>query len=192
MTTALPTADAFLTGGSSSAKFEHVGDTITGMICEPPIVQQQTDFTTGAPQFWPDGNAKVQLAITLQTEDRDASETDDDGRRRLYVKNQMRQAVVEALRKTGAKTLEVGGTLTITYTADGVAKQRGFNPPKQYQASYIPATAGEQAAFLGEPAQASQPAVAAVPATNAPAAQFTPEQLAAMKAAGVDVSQFGG
>ena len=169
--TALPTADQFLTGGSLSAKFEKIGDTVSGVICEPPTVQQQTDFTSGAPQFWPDGNPKVQLAVTLQTDQHDPTQADDDGRRRVYIKNQMRQAVVEALRKANAKALEVGGTLTVTYSADGVAKQRGFNAPKQYTVQYQPPAVNEQAAFLStpEPAQ-QQPA--------APAAQA--------------VSQFGG
>jgi hypothetical protein len=188
MTTSLPTAESFFSSSAASAKFAYPGDTITGRITVVPQVQQQKDFTTGESKFWPDGKPMVQLQVTLATDQRDPDLADDDGTRSVYVKGKMQMAVGEAVRKSGAKYLEPGGLLTITYTGDGEQKQRGMNPPKLYSAVYAPPTVQAAAAFLG-----TQPAAAATAAAPAsPAAQFTPEQLAAMKAAGIDTSKLAG
>lgn len=182
--------DTFLMGGgAASAKFEAPGDTIDGTIAEPPEVRQQTDIATGQPVFWPSGDPKMQLVVTLATTIRDDS--DDDGKRRVYIKGKsLTEAVREAVRQSGAKGLELGGTLTVTYTGDGVASQRGFNPPKLYTAAYArPDTTKQSAEFLGVD-KAPTPAVAPVAPATAPAPagppQPTAEQIAALKAAGVD------
>lgn len=197
-------ADQFLMGGgASSAKFSTIGDTVTGTIAEAPEVKQQTDLKDGAPLVWPSGDPKMQLVVTLQTETRD--DADDDGKRRLYIKGKsLTDATREAVKAVGAKGLEIGGTLTVTYVGDGEASQRGFNPPKLYKASYVrPDTTAQQAGFFGggeqaAPAPAQQPAAAPVaapqaapapapaPAAAAPQGGPTPEQLAAVKAAGLD------
>ncbi len=185
----MTTANDFLmSGGSTSAKFPTPGTTVTGVICRPPEVQQQRDFTTGEPKFWDDGKPMQQLQVQLQTTEKDMSVPDDDGVRAVYVKGQMQKAVREAVRKAGASGLEIGGTLTITYTGNGEAK-RGL-PPKLYSASYIPAAAGAANEFLGqgEPAPAdpwattSQPAApaGASPEAMAALAQLTPQQRAAL------------
>jgi hypothetical protein len=186
MTTAPIDPNAFLMGGgSASARFDNPGDTITGTICEAPEVRQQTDISTGQPVHWPSGDPKMQLIVTLQTTLRD--DPDDDGKRRIYVKGKsLTEAVREAVRQTGAKGLEIGGTLTVTYTGDGVASQRGFNPPKLYTATYArPDTAAQTGQFLGVQAQQAAPAASQVPAP-APAAGPTQAQIDALKAAGVD------
>ena len=188
MTTATTSAESFLMGGgAASARFDQPGDTITGTISEAPEVRQQTDIATGEPVFWPSGDPKMQLVVTLQTTLRD--EGDDDGKRRIYVKGKsLTEAIREAVKKTGARGLEVGGTLTVTYTGDGTATQRGFNPPKLYSATYgRPDTTAQSGDFLGvaptaAPAQAIPVAPAAAPTAGGP----TPEQIAALKAAGVD------
>lgn len=181
-----PSPDAFLMGGgAASAKFDNIGDSITGVIAEAPEVRQQTDIGTGEPVFWPSGDPKMQLIVTLQTAVRDDS--DDDGKRRIYVKGKsLTEAVREAVKKTGARGLEVGGSLTVTYTGDGQASQRGFNPPKLYTANYSrPDTTAQSGDFLGvQPAAAPPPAPAAAAPAVAP--QPTPEQVAAVKAAGID------
>lgn len=174
------TADQFLMGGgATSAKFEQPGDTITGIIVDPPEVRQQTDIATNEPMFWPSGDPKMQLIVTLQTKQSDGP--DDDGKRRVYVKGKsLTDAVREAVKQTGAKGLEVGGSLTVTYTGDGTASQRGFNPPKLYSATYArPDTTAASGAFLGVNTTA---APAAAPVASGP----TQAQIAALKAAGVD------
>lgn len=140
--------DFLMGGGVASAKFPVIGTTVTGTICRPPEVQQQTDVTTGKPKFWDDGKPRQQLQVQLQTAERDPEVDHDDGIRAVYIKGQMQKAVREAVRRSGAKGLEVGGTLTVTYTGDGEAAQRGMNAPKQYSASYIPAPAVAASQFL--------------------------------------------
>lgn len=141
--------DTFLMGSKSrSAKFESIGDIVQGTIATIPEVTQQTDLETGKPVTWDDGNPKMQLVVTLQTDLRDIDDEDDDGIRKLYVKGSkkpesksLHAAVLAAVLTTGAKGLEVGGKLAVKYTGNGVSKTRGFNPPKQYTATYQPAAA---------------------------------------------------
>jgi hypothetical protein len=153
-------ADQFLMGGVTSAKFDNINDSITGTISEPPEVRQQTDIDTKLPMTWPDGRPMMQLVVTLQTDLR--NDADDDGLRRIYVKGKsMTGAVRDAVRKAGAKGLEVGGRLQVVYVGDGEVKKRGFNPPKLYLAQYARPTTQEANAFLGltppAPQQAPSP-----------------------------------
>jgi hypothetical protein len=140
-----------LAGGVSSAKFETIGTTVSGTICRKPEVQQQREIDTGKPKFWDDGKPRQQIVIHLQTTIRDPQVEDDDGVRALYIRGFMLKAVREAVRKAGAK-LEVGGELSVTYVGDGERKAAGFNPPKLYEAKYVPVAQAAVADALGEPA----------------------------------------
>lgn len=181
-------------GGVTSAKFETIGTAVTGTITDL-TASQQTDFTTGELKTWANGDPMMQVVVTLATDQRDPDVTDDDGLRKVYVKGKsLTAAVRDAVRRAGAKGLEPGGTLTVTYVGDGVAERRGINPPKLYSAVYAkpdPAAAANQALGLAEqqPA-ATAPALASVPATGGQAAvdpalaaalaAMTPEQKAAL------------
>jgi len=172
-------ANSFLMGGGGAptAKFPTPGTVVGGRITEQPTVEQQRDIQTGEKKFWADGNPMMQLVVTVQTDQRDPSIEDDDGRRRIFVKGQMKNAVADAVRAAGAKGLEVGGTLHVRYTHDGTPKQRGFSAPKQYAAKYIPAAQSELAAPAPAPA-APTPAPAGDPwATTAPTAAPQPGDL---------------
>lgn len=144
-------ANDFLMGGAGapSAKFPTVGTSHGGRITEQPTVEQQRDFQTGNPKFWDDGNPMMQLVVTIQTDQRDPSVENDDGRRRIFVKGQLKTAIQEAVRNAGARGLEVGGHLTVTYTHNGEVKKAGFNPPKQFTAKYVPAAQTEFASTNG-------------------------------------------
>jgi hypothetical protein len=182
--------NAWLMGGSvPSAKFETHGDTVTGVITDTPEVRPQTDFDSGQPLFWDDGKPKMQLVVTLATDQRDPGNADDDGTRRVYVKGKLQQAVAQAVRKAGAKGLEVGGTLTVTYVGDDEPKRKGMSGAKLYTAEYTAAAS----AFLatGElPAPAAPTAAPSVPPTApqsnpaaaAALANLTPEQIQALLA----------
>ncbi|MBT2449444.1 hypothetical protein J7F03_20600 [Streptomyces sp. ISL-43] len=192
-----PSADDFLMGGGGAptAKFPMPGTSIGGRITERPTVEQQRDIKTGDKKFWSDGNPMMQLVVTVQTDLRDPAIEDDDGRRRLFVKGQLKNAIADAVRLTGARGLEVGGGLAVTYTHDGAASGPGMSPPKQYTATYTAAATaalhtpdpGAQAPAPA-PQYAPQPAaqpytappVAAAPAPALPG--FTPEQIAAAMA----------
>jgi hypothetical protein len=131
----MTTVESFLSGGGApTAKFPTKGVTIKGTI-EDLAVTQQTDLN-GNPLEWDDGNPRMQLVVTLATDERDAAIDDDDGKRRLFVKGGMRTAVKDALKLAGAKTLEVGGTLAVQYKDDGEPPRAGFNAPKIYVAQY--------------------------------------------------------
>ncbi|MFC5744795.1 hypothetical protein [Actinomadura rugatobispora] len=186
----MTTANDFLmAGGTTSAKFPAIGTTVTGTIAREPEVQQQKDFQSGELKYWNDGKPMQQLMIVLATDERDPSVPDDDGERAVYVKGQMQKAVKEAIRKSSASGIAVGGTLTITYTADGEAK-RGFNPPKVYTATYAPPSAATDFLNSGNSQEQQPAAPQAAPAPAAPAgvtpealaalAQLTPEQKAAL------------
>ncbi|MEU7293361.1 hypothetical protein AB0A76_09175 [Streptomyces exfoliatus] len=177
-----PNADDFLMGGGGAptAKFPVPGTTVSGRITQKPTVEQQRDIKTGDAKFWGDGNPMMQLVVTVQTDLRDPSIDEDDGRRRLFVKGVMKNAVADAVRVAGARGLEVGGTLAVTYTHDGVAKERGMSPPKQYTATY---TAAAQAALHtpdpGTTATQQYTPPLAAPAPAAPPVGLSPQQYAA-------------
>ena len=177
--------DILMGGGIPSAKFENHGDSVAGTVDDEPQAVQQTDFTTGEPLTWPNGDPRMQVVVTLATDLRDDSE--DDGLRKLFIKGKsMNGAVRDAVRKAGSKGLERGGQLTVTYTGDGVAERRGINPPKLYSASYAPPSAAAVNAVLeqAEPAQTTaQPSSAPnEDALQAALANLSPEVKAALLA----------
>ena len=129
-----PEPDQLLMGskGAPSFKFDAPGATVKGVVLAKASVQQR-DFATGNPKFYDDGNPMMQLAITIQTDLRDASIDDDDGERRVFAKGAMLVAIRDAVKKAGLQTLSVGDELAVKYTKDGKA-ERGMNPPKEYLA----------------------------------------------------------
>ncbi|WP_112469440.1 hypothetical protein [Streptomyces triticisoli] len=172
----VPSADDFLMGGSiPSAKFPTIGTTIGGQITTQPTVEQQRDYTTGEPKFWDDGKPQMQMVVTLATSDRDPAVQDDDGTRRLYVKGQLKNAIAQAVRAAGARGLEVGGRLAVTYVRDGERKNPRFNAPKEFTAQYVPAA--NVALHTPDPAPAAQ---------AAPQYQAPPPAPAAAAPAGVN------
>ncbi|QLE71095.1 hypothetical protein FGW37_05290 [Streptomyces rectiverticillatus] len=131
-------ADDFLMGGSGvqAARFERIGSAVTGYISGKPKVQQMTDFTTSEPLTWPNGEPKLQMIVTMATDQVDPAVEGDDGMRRIYVKGQMKKAVADAVRQAGARGLEEGGLLTVTYVRDGRKTNPKFKAPKEYSATY--------------------------------------------------------
>lgn len=135
--------DAFLNGGGVAGfKFATVGDTIKGTVTAKEL-QQQTEYGTGKPLFFDDDSPRMQLAITLATDERDSEIDGDDGTRRVYIKGASKkagggslQAVRDALSKAGASVLEIGSTLVLKYAGDGEPTTAGFKPPKLWEAAY--------------------------------------------------------
>ncbi|USH45348.1 hypothetical protein SEA_RUTHIEJR_70 [Mycobacterium phage Ruthiejr] len=160
----------FFGSGVPSAKFNTIGDTVGGKIVAEPTIEQQRDYGTGAPLVYDDGNPRMQMVITVQTDLCDPEVPDDDGQRRLFVKGAMKYAIGQALKAAGKQQPEVGGELYVTYTHDGEQKNPLLNPPKQFAARYTPPALAAQF-FNGAQAQpaAVTQAVAAAPAAVAPA-----------------------
>ncbi|TDE20855.1 hypothetical protein E1295_47015, partial [Nonomuraea mesophila] len=157
-------ANDFLMGGgipSGHAVFDKAphGTALTGTVTATPTVEQQRDLDTGKLKFWDsDGKPMMQLVVTLQTDLRDPEMHDDSGLRKLYVKGNMLAAIRTAVRAAGAKGLEPGGTLTVTYVSDGEQKKAGKNPPKIYTAVYVAPAAAAANAFVqgGQPGPIAQ------------------------------------
>jgi hypothetical protein len=148
-----------LGGGGNSFSFESPGDSVTGKVISLEEVQQ-TDMQTGQPAFWDNGQPKNMFRVELQTELQ--NDEDDDGKRSVYLKGSRKPesksslaAVLAAVRaSTGSTAITAGGSLTLTYTGDGQASKRGFNPPKQYSAEYEAAKADLSKKGAKEPAEA--------------------------------------
>lgn len=158
-----------LEGGGKSAKFTEIGDTVKGAVVSAES-RQQTDYTSGEPLTWDDGNPRMQLVITLATDQRDPDDPTDDGHRNLYAKGKLLDAIRQALKAAGVKLAE-GGTLAVQYTGDGTPKNPKHNPPKEYVAEYAPPSkVAGAASLLGDTAtptpQAPQQAAPAAPAAQ--------------------------
>lgn len=158
-------------------KFQNVGDQITGTIAGAPSERQQTKFGTQDPDFWPNGDPKMQIIVPLQTELREDGQ--DDGERTLYVASKhMKRAISDAIRTAGATDILPGGVLTVQYVGNDANSKNPANPAKMYAASYTapssafaaPAPVAQQPFVPATPAPVAQPAFvpAAVPATPAP------------------------
>lgn len=176
------TPEQFLMGGGGApgAKFKTLGDTVTGQVLDYEM-RQQTDLETNSLKTWDDGRPMMQLVVTLQTTDRDPSFEDDDGKRRVYIKGLLQQAVRDAIKAAGGKKLEVGGTLTVRYIGDEAPKRRGVSGAKIYQAHWQP---GADVFLNGAATPAQTPiaapmAAAPVAAVPAQATQPDPQALAA-------------
>ncbi len=132
-------ADDLLMGGGKGApgfKFDAIGATVKGIVTLKETMQQR-DIKTGVPKTYDDGNPMMQLVVTLQTDLRDDTLDDDDGTRRIFAKGAMLVAIRDAVKEAKLDTLGIGDELTVRYTGDGVAKTRGFNPPKEYRAKVV-------------------------------------------------------
>lgn len=132
--------DLLMGGGIKSASFpdQQFGATVAGVIVRPPAVRQQTDFDSGEPKFFPNGDPMQQIVVQVQTDLRDPADPADDGVRAFYLKAQMMQAVRDAVKATGAKGLDVGGHLTITYVRDEPNSRGRGKAKKVYAAVYRP------------------------------------------------------
>lgn len=175
-------ADDFLLNagqkGPKAATFPSVGSVVEGYVLERPKKTEQRDIATNEIKRFPNsGDPMMQVLIRLQTEQRDPDVPDDDGRRTLYAKNKMTNAIGEAMRAAGVKRLEIGGYLQVGRSADTPPEKRGYQPTKNYVAKYTPpATAAADDMFASAaPAATPQfsPGPPAQPANPGPAAGLT-------------------
>src|ERR1051325_420828 len=127
-------ADSFLMGaGGRSASFKNHGDQVWGVVMNAEM-RQQINMDTNKLDFWEDGNPKMQLVVTLLTEEH--ADDDDDGLRKVYIRGQMQKAVADAVRKAGERGIREGGRLFVRYVDDAEPTRKGFSGAKQYFAKY--------------------------------------------------------
>lgn len=194
-------------GGGQSFSFgpqgAQPGAYVQGTILDMKEVQS-TSYDKNEPEFWPNGDPKMQYRVTLQTELRDPANPSDDGRRDVYLDGRRRPnengtksktcAVLDAVRATtGTTDLEYGAKLTLRWISG-----MGFTgDPRCYEAWYerpaMPLTqppehraAAPQAApgaqfgspadnsFAPAPAWSQPPAAAHTPPPGPPAAPVAP------------------
>jgi hypothetical protein len=140
-----PDAMELLLGGIPTAKFPEVGTTVVGKVLSTEV-SQQTDIE-GVPLTWDDGKPRLQIVATLQTEDRDPTIEDDDGRRRVFIKGQMMKAVGDAVRKAGAKEL-LNGRLAVRFKGQEAPSKPGRRGRKIYEAAFEPGSPPGVSALL--------------------------------------------
>ena len=149
-------SDFLFAEGGKSFRFETIGDTVKGVI-ESVEVRQQSDLATGELLTWSDGRKRMQLVITLKTEERDGA--DDDGVRTIYAKggryeiakgegSSMRDAIAEAVKEAKASSIEPGDELAVCFTGESKPTQRGFQPAKLYVAGFKKASKSVSASDL--------------------------------------------
>ena len=169
--------DPFAGGTSTpslSFKDAPVGTSYTCVVVEAPTLLQSRNFETGNPDSWPDGNPKMSavVKVTVNGEERSI----------WAAKPSSLFAAIANAQQVAGQQITPGGTLVVTYTHDKPNDNPRLNAAKQYSAVYTPPNAfGTEAQEIPADVQQTQSAPAAV-ATSGP----TPEQIAALKAAGVD------
>ena len=175
--------DFFAPRASHSWKFTNPGDTHTGTITEVSDARQATEYGSNELAYWDKERTrpKMQVAVTLDTAERDPQDANDTGKRTLWVVEDGRSgsilsAIRQAVHQAGAGTIDIGGQLTVTFSGFDPNSKNPANPRKIYSASYVPpAPAGgmftNQAAAqpVAAPAPAAQPVAAPAPAAPAPA-----------------------
>lgn len=164
--------DLFSPQASTSAKFEQPGASVGGTILEIGEAVQAKEFSTGKPATWPDGSPKMQVRITLSTDERDPQDPTDEGKRNLWVsesgkKGGMLAAIRDAVKEAGADTIRPGGILQMAMIGFDPESKNPQNPRKLYQARYqAPAPAG---GMFGGADQQQQQAPAPYQQQQAPA-----------------------
>ncbi len=161
-----------------------IGASVTGKVTEAPVLLQSRNYKTHEPDFWPDGNPKMSVVTKLVT-------TNGEERGLWAAKPSAMFAAIAEAQKTAGALIAVGGTLTITYTGTKPAAGANLSPQKLYTVSYTPPDAFEaqqpaqQASGGWSTPQAEPPPAWSQPASAPAAPQWTPEQVAAAKAAGI-------
>lgn len=168
---------------SVSFKDTPVGTSFTGVVTKAPELVQARDYESGQPAFWSDGNPKMTVVTRLEINGEE---------RALWAAkpSAMFRAIADAQKAAGAQ-IAVGGRLTITFSGEKPNDNPRLNPQKLYTAVYAPPNPFQDEQVDPWARQPQQPAPAWTPPSSASVStppqrlQYTPEQYAAAKAAGI-------
>ena len=167
--------DFFAPRASHSWKFTNPGDTHTGTITEVSDARQATEYGSNELAYWDKERTrpKMQVAVTLDTTERDPKDANDTGKRTLWVVEDGRSgsilsAIRQAVHQAGAGTIDIGGQLTVAFSGFDPNSKNPANPRKVYAASYVPPAPAGGMFTSQAPAPVAQPAAPA-PAAPAPA-----------------------
>lgn len=135
---------------SAFTKHDEPGTTVAGLVLAQELTAQ-TDQKTRKAKTTANGRTLKQLEVVILTGWQ--TDPDDDGRRKLFVKGNLRSAIKKAIVAAGDNDLRNGSRLTVTYTGLGAAANPDYSAPRLYRAKYEPPTEdsiAELAAFLEE------------------------------------------
>lgn len=172
-----------LAGNSAKAYFganSQPGDSVTGVI-EKIETTQVNDFQTKQPAYWNDGRPKEQIRVIIQTQLRDPSVDDDDGRRSLWIKGWGIQlkAFREACRQAGVKIPKPGDTITERFVGLG-PRGDAPQPPKVFEFHIEPASSVNNLVNGSQPQQPVQQGSQQPPVQQSqqdyPQRQYAPQQ----------------
>ena len=165
--------DQVLAGAGAKGAFNidtPVGTSVTGTITAVDV-RQATDYVTGKPKTWDDGNPQMQIVITLATDLRDPAIDDDDGTRAIYIKTwgPWKEALSEAIREAGGRkasdVLVPGARFTDTFTGTKPSTQGSPTKIHAYRITPAQTVALDQTVDVTGLPEAPAP----IPATPAPA-----------------------
>lgn len=145
--------DDVMQGGAPSAfsKDDPIGTSVEGEIVEIRA-EQQTDFTTGEPLYYPNGKPKPQVVIHLQTTMTDPNRIGDSGIRGVYVKGYNIGQLRLACRQAGVGDHpNVGDHLKATFARTQPAKTRGYNDAKIYDYIVTPKKTADLTTAMNDP-----------------------------------------
>ena len=171
--------DSALHGGSKSFfnQYSTPGDTITGTITKVDV-KQVTNFQTKEPEFFPSGDPKKQVILTLQTSLRE--DADDDGKRSVYIPlwGAKKAALGEAMRAAGMKEASTALALGNTFTARFVGEERKHGKTGSYtEKIYEYAIQAASTAALNEAMTPAASAPTPAPQPTSPAPAQAPQQV---------------
>jgi hypothetical protein len=177
-----PDPDALLSGGGGmrnrTVSFKTLNEWKTMIVEGKETVQARDD--DGKLDTWDNGDPKWVVVVTVQTDQRHPDIEDDDGIRYLWLKGSkdpakktLMGATIQAYEAAGCSKLEIGGELSMAWVGEGTKPSPTKNPPKFYEARFVPAAdvamrSGGSGGSNGHASAASTPAPAAQ-ATSAPA-----------------------
>ncbi|AYN57453.1 hypothetical protein HOU47_gp47 [Arthrobacter phage Constance] len=138
---------------SKFAAFPQPGATTAGTITEISEQRQATKYNRdrNAPKeldFWPSGDPKMEVWVTVQTNERDPQDPEDTGLRTIVVtvnqkKGGQLAAIMDACEAVGAETPLPGGFLALTFTGFDPESENQQNPRKLFAGQYqAPAPGG--------------------------------------------------
>lgn len=171
-----------------------------GVVVDEPKVVQMTEMGSGRPMFWDEARTrpKEQLVVTLKCDgarggaldERNPQNPHDDGKRRLYIRGYMVNAVRDALQAAGAEGIRIGGELYVAWVDEKPSKTANFDPARVWAAKYVPPAVGiPQGGAATVPQQGLSGAPSANPFGGTPTPPAAPQQAAP---AGPPASPFGG
>lgn len=123
-----------------SAKFPEIGTVVEGKVVEIGTSTVPDFDDRGRPsgiKYEDDGTTPLsQVDVTLETYVSGTTEL-TGVKIVLHTDGAIFFSIGRALAEIGAEDLEVGDSLTVTYTGDGEATAKGRNAPKQYSAVVV-------------------------------------------------------